>query len=129
MRILLADVRRVGQVDHLAAVAGYSVEIPEFIAGVVLLVDDPFAIRGPGGVVLPLLGLGQLNRPSAGGAHFPQIGAASNVTGEYDLLSVGRPGGAENTFCEVKVVDWHRPQQMTNNGANNWRIRIPTSFQ
>ena len=88
---------------------GHGVEIPEFVAGVVLLVDDPFAIGGPGGAVLPLVGLGQLNRPSAGGAHLPQIGAAGNVTGEYDLLPVGRPGGAENTLCVVKVVDGRGP--------------------
>src|ERR1700745_454999 len=89
--ILLANVRRVGQVDDFAAVAGDGVEVPEFIAGVVLLVDDPFAVGGPGSVVLPLVGLGQLNRPSAGCVHLPQIGAAGNVTGEDDLLSVGRP--------------------------------------
>src|SRR5256885_7531392 len=38
-----------------------------------------------------------------------KIGAAGDVTGEYDLLSVGRPGGAENTLCEVKVVDGRGP--------------------
>src|SRR6202040_1278936 len=41
VRILLANRRRVSQVNDLAAVARDSVEIPEFIAGAVLLVDDP----------------------------------------------------------------------------------------
>src|ERR1700688_2819360 len=35
-RILLADGRRLREVDDLAAVAGQSVEIPEYVAGVVL---------------------------------------------------------------------------------------------
>src|SRR5579884_276523 len=107
---LLANVGRVCQVDDFSTVAGDRVKIPKFITGVVLLVDDPFAIRGPRSAILPLVGLSQLNRPSAGGVLFPQIGPAGDVTGEYDLLSVGRPGGAENILCEVKVVDRRGPR-------------------
>ena len=43
-RTLLANRGRVSQVDDLAAVAGDSIEIPEFVAGAVLLVDDPLAV-------------------------------------------------------------------------------------
>src|SRR5215467_9436092 len=41
-RILFANCRRVSQFDDFATLTGYSVQIPEFIASVVLLVDDPF---------------------------------------------------------------------------------------
>src|SRR5579863_4209105 len=44
VRILLANRRRIRQVNGLAPVARDSVEIPEFISCMVLLVDDPFAV-------------------------------------------------------------------------------------
>ena len=71
MRVLLANRRRVGQVERLAAIARYSVKVPEFVACAVLLVNDPLPIGRPDGVVLPIVGLDKLNRPTAGRAHFP----------------------------------------------------------
>src|SRR5215470_17512660 len=109
VRILLANRRRIRQVNDLTTVARDSVEIPEFIACVVLLVDDPFAVGRPGSVVLPIVGLGKLNRPSAGGVDLPQIEATGNIAGKSDLLTVRRPGGAKYTLCVVKVVDGRRP--------------------
>src|SRR5947209_4072973 len=41
---LFANRRRVREVHDLATVAWHSVEIPEFISCVVLLVDDPFSV-------------------------------------------------------------------------------------
>jgi hypothetical protein len=62
--ILFANRRRVGQVDHLAAFARRRVNVPELVARVVLLLDDPFAVRRPDGVVLPVVRLRQLDWPS-----------------------------------------------------------------
>ena len=120
--ILLANVGRLCQADDFSTVAGDSVEIPKFITSVILLVDDPLAIWGPGSAVLPLVGLSQLNGPSTGGVHLPQIGAAGDVTGEHDLLSVGRPGGAKNTLCEVKVVDGRGPGSRVGGGRHRLGI-------
>jgi hypothetical protein len=58
VRTLFANVRRVGQVDDFSAVAGDSVEIPEFIAGAVLLVQ----IRGARDLNPNLLGLAEATR-------------------------------------------------------------------
>jgi hypothetical protein len=67
-----------------------------------------------------LIGLGQLNRPSAGGAHFPQIGAASNVTGEYDLLSVS--GRLVGSGYQTRGFSWHDSNFLVN-GSNLTYVR------
>jgi len=109
MRILLTNRRRVGQVDHLAALARYCVKVPEFVARAVLLVNDRLAVGRPDGVILPIVGLDELDGPTSRRAYLPQVRTAGNVSGEYDLLSVRRPGGAKHAACVIKVVDSRGP--------------------
>src|ERR1700674_3489247 len=70
MRVLLADVRRLRQVLGLPTIGGYSPKIIQFIAGTVLLVNDPLAVRGPNRSLPHIIRLRELVWPSPRGAHF-----------------------------------------------------------
>ena len=56
------------------------------------------------------------------------IGAGRAAEFEDETTDLGSVSGRSSGPVEA-AKGVHRPQQMTNNGANNWRIRIPTSFQ
>src|ERR1700739_2691606 len=73
VRALLANRGGVRQVNRLAAVTRYRVKVPKLVARMVLLVDDPFAVRRPDGIELAIIGLGDLDRPPPRGAHLPEI--------------------------------------------------------
>ncbi len=95
---------RVGEVLHLAAVAGDGEEVVNFAAALIGLKDDPFSVWRPGGAGLPIVRLAQLDGPAARGAYFPQIVAARKVGAEDDLLAVGRPGAAAHRARVKKIV-------------------------
>ena len=132
LRAGFGDFRRVGQVHYLAAVAGNREEVVNFSAAVIGLEDEPFAVRRPGRAGLAIVGLAQLDGPSACGAHFPDVVAPGEVGGEDDFLPVWRPGAVADRSGVEKIVHrnrrrsqrWQRRNRLgVGNLARVWRIR------
>src|SRR5207245_9639317 len=62
---LFADIRSIGQIEDFTSIARSRKNIPQLVAGGVLLVEDPFAVGRPGTSILALVGLNQLDGPAA----------------------------------------------------------------
>jgi len=86
VRVLFASVRSFCQIDGFAAIAWYGVKIIEFVSGLVLLVYNPLSVRRPNRTGLQVVGLRELDGPSARCPHLPQIKATRNVAAKQHLL-------------------------------------------
>src|SRR5579862_762089 len=90
----LGNIRSESEISDFSSFARNRIEIVDFASALVRFEDDPLAVRRPYRIGLPVVGLAELNRPAAGGVHFPEVIAAGDVRRESDLLAVGRPGWA-----------------------------------
>ena len=84
------DFRGVGQIHDFAAVTGNCEDVVNFSAAVIRFENDPFAVGRPGRAGLAIVGLAELDRPSAGSAYFPEVVAPCEIGSEDDFFSVRR---------------------------------------
>src|SRR6202022_4370400 len=80
-------------------------QVPLLVAVVIGLEDDPSAVRRPLAGHLPLVGDGELQRPTAFGRYDPEIVAPAGVIGEADPFAVRRPPPAADGAGAVKAVE------------------------
>ena len=106
----LRNIVRLRQIHGLAAAARYRENVVGLRSAAVRLIQNPLAIRRPNRAALPVIRLAELNRPSARGAHFPQIEAPGEIRGEHNLFAVRRPGAATGCARVEEIVDRHRPR-------------------
>src|SRR2546426_8579491 len=69
----LRECQGIREVHDFAALGWDGIEIPQFVAALVLLVDDPLTIRRPCRVELAIVRLRELNRPASSRIDLPKV--------------------------------------------------------
>jgi len=103
--ICFGDIGGKAQIGDFAAVARDRVEVVNFSAALVRFENDPLSVGRPCRAALAVVRLAELNWPTSCCLHFPQVVAARNIGREDDLLSVGRPGWADDSARVEEIVD------------------------
>jgi hypothetical protein len=120
-RRFFRNIRRARQIPDFSGCGGDGEQVPLFIAVVVGLEGDPFTIRRPASRNLPLIGDGQLQRPTATGIDDPQVLPPTGVGCEADSPAIRRPPPGADAARMVEPLQ----RQLAESrfcGAKNFRI-------